>query len=384
MTKRTDKRDKSDIEAAIEHLKKAAVAKKCWRCGCLHRTLRAIEEVMTRENQPAEIDTAVRAARGCLVDVEYGCLGCEVCYPASAINALGLEENACFADPVTPREGWPPLIGSYRVLRYRAPVTVCTLTDESLSGVIVSKADSEVAIVGTLQTENLGIERIIFNLLANPNIRFLVLCGPDSRQAIGHLPGQSFVSLACSGIDGRGRIVGARGKRPCLRNVPAKAVEHFRRTVEVIDLVGNTSVDEILGKVAACAKRNPGPAEPFGPGRVVHPVDGYLSERMVPDPAGYFVVYVDALRGLISLEHYKNDGLLDLIIEGRSAMKLYTPAIEKGLISRLDHASYLGRELARAEHSLRTGEPYIQDAAPELPAPESTAGCVCTSSRLGK
>jgi tetrahydromethanopterin S-methyltransferase subunit A len=46
-------------------------------------------------------------------------------------------------------------------------------------------------------------------------------------------------------------------------------------------------------------------------------------------------------------------------------------------LSRLDHAAYLGRELARAEHSLSTGEPYVQDrAAGEVEA--ATASCGCT------
>jgi tetrahydromethanopterin S-methyltransferase subunit A len=49
-------------------------------------------------------------------------------------------------------------------------------------------------------------------------------------------------------------------------------------------------------------------------------------------------------------------------------------AIERNLISRLDHAAYLGRELARAEYALSSGEPYVQDAAPEAP-PAPTCGC---------
>ena len=43
---------------------------------------------------------------------------------------------------------------------------------------------------------------------------------------------------------------------------------------------------------------------------------------------------------------------------------LQKPTIEKGLVSRLDHAAYLGKELARADESLRSGDPYVQDAAP--------------------
>ena len=57
------------------------------------------------------------------------------------------------------------------------------------------------------------------------------------------------------------------------------------------------------------------------------------------------------------LEHY-HDGALDVVIEGTNASELYISAIKKGLLSRLDHAAYLGRELARAEHSLMTGETY--------------------------
>ena len=78
---------------------------------------------------------------------------------------------------------------------------------------------ADIAIVGTLHTENLGIERLIANVVANPHIRFVVVCGSDSRQAIGHLPGQSLVALARNGLDERQRIVGAKGKRPVLRNV---------------------------------------------------------------------------------------------------------------------------------------------------------------------
>jgi len=40
-----------------------------------------------------------------------------------------------------------------------------------------------------MHTENLGIERLITNILANPEIRFLILCGEDTQKAVGHLLG---------------------------------------------------------------------------------------------------------------------------------------------------------------------------------------------------
>jgi ATPase subunit of ABC transporter with duplicated ATPase domains len=43
---------------------------------------------------------------------------------------------------------------------------------------------------------------------------------------------------------------------------------------------------------------------------------------------------------------------------------LYATISERGLVSRLDHAAYLGCELARAEMSLKHGWEYYQDRAP--------------------
>ncbi len=41
---------------------------------------------------------------------------------------------------------------------------------------------------------------------------------------------------------------------------------------------------------------------------------------------------------------------------------MYSKIEEMGLITRLDHAAYLGRELAKAEIALVTGKEYIQDS----------------------
>jgi tetrahydromethanopterin S-methyltransferase subunit A len=373
------------VAESAQQLAEAAAAKKCWRCGCLHNSLTAIESAFPNGSAHAELKTVLSTAQERLVPVKYDCLGCEVCYPALAINALNhaghsVEPDECANEPVEERAGWPPLPGAYTVLRYQAPVAVCTLTDEVLSEQVAREADEAIAIVGSVQTENLGIERLIANILANPHIRFLILCGADTQKAVGHLPGQSLVALSRSGISDRKRIVGAQGRRPVIRNLDVGAVEHFRRNVEVVDLIGETDSSVILDKAAECAVRSPGPAQALNPEKMVRPGPGHLPERMVSDPAGYFVVYVDQRRQLLSLEHYQNNGVLDTVIEGRTAAELYCPAVERELLSRLDHAAYLGRELARAERSLRTDEPYVQDAAPERQRPDATTSCGCAAS----
>ncbi|HWT79065.1 MAG TPA: DUF4346 domain-containing protein, partial [Candidatus Methylomirabilis sp.] len=371
------------VEEAVVELSEATAAKKCWACGCLHGGLASIERAFPEAKRPAALDAAVQAARSYLVEVQYDCLGCEVCYPAVAINTLNhlrgddqIEVGACPTAPVETWEGWPPLPGSYTVLRYSAPVSVCTLTDEKLAAALAEQAEPSLSVVGTLQTENLGIERLVQNVLANPSIRFLLVCGTDSRQAVGHLPGQSLLALSRSGIDERFRIIGAAGKRPVLRNISPEAVKHFRRTVEVVDLIGQESASHILKMARDCATRNLGPAPAFASTTVVTPTQGYLPDRMVSDPAGYFVIYPDRPRQLLSLEHYTNEGVLNAVIEGRTAPELYMTAIDKGIISRLDHAAYLGHELARAEQALASGQTFVQDAAPENSS-DSHTGTTC-------
>lgn len=375
----------SSVEEAAAQLDRATAAKKCWPCGCFHDTLKALDEALPVGARSPRLASAIEKGKDTLVARKYDCLGCEVCYPALAINALNgsgakLEIDPCPTEPAEARAGWPPLPGDYTVVRYRAPVAVCTLNAEELVEPMAKSGEGAISIVGTLHTENLGIERVITNVLANPNIRFLVLCGADSRQAIGHLPGQSILSLARSGIDERGRIVGANGKRPILKNIGGDAVEHFRRSVEVVDLIGVDALDKILGHVRACAARDPGPADPFPAIQVLRSITGYLPERMISDPAGYFVLYVDRARGRLLMEHFGNNGVLDTVIEGRAAAELYIPAIENGLVSQLDHAAYLGRELARAETALLTGAEFVQDGAPEGRRSTSGASASCDSS----
>ena len=367
-----------DLPEALRQLEEAAAAKKCWCCGCLHGSLDAIELAIPENEQPEELRVVLDELRSKRVEQRYECIGCDPCYPPLAVNARSIDGEACPSDDVEARDGWPPLPGSYTVLRYAAPVAVCTLTDESLGAQVASMVGAEVAIVGSVHTENLGLERIVTNILANPNIRFFLLCGTDSKQTMGHLPGQSMSALARHGLDDRGRIRKAAGRRPVLRNIDRSAIEHFRSTVEVVDRIGECDVSVIVDSARECAARWPGPGRPVEPSRVVRTVAGYVPERMTSDKAGYFVVYPDRARRVLLLEHYRNDGVLDVVIEGGAAAELYYPAIDRGLISRLDHAAYLGRELARAERALESGAPYFQDAAPERQA-TTGRGCGCSN-----
>ncbi|MEB3292097.1 MAG: DUF4346 domain-containing protein [Synechococcales bacterium] len=117
-------------------------------------------------------------------------------------------------------------------------------------------------------------------------------------------------------------------------------------------------------------------------------LDEQLSNRFIElDPQGYFLIYLDRAAGHICADLYSNTiddrglacdpetgeplpcgGKLErkpiLVFRGRTAKELCIEVLEKPaqpVISRLDHAAYLGREFLRAEIVLYQGGEYIQD-----------------------
>lgn len=365
-----------------EQLREAIGASKCHRCGCLQQTVKALEDTDLGKRELASL---LAQARSVFEPKKYDCLGCATCYPAIAANAFveaypkaGATLDLCPNEEPQARRGWPPLPGDYAVVRYRAPVAACTLNSSSLVRDLADRRPEGLAVVGTLHTENLGIERVIKNTLANPHIRFLLLCGEDTQRVVGHLPGQSLQSLVHHGIDERGRIVGARGKRPVLKNVSLAEVQAFRQQVELISMIGEQDVQRLSDAVRAGAARDPGPCPLPFIDTPIERIEVSEPKRLILDKAGYFVVYPEPRSQRLALEHYTNQGVLTCVLEGISVGALYCAAIERQLLTRLDHAAYLGRELARAEKSLLEGTRFVQDAAPGDPAPQvapSACGC---------
>ncbi len=82
------------------------------------------------------------------------------------------------------------------------------------------------------------------------------------------------------------------------------------------------------------------------------------------DRAGVFRIAVDRAEGLIVAVHYRVGDMSKPvnIVKGKTAQVVYLKVLELELLSNLDHAAYLGVELAKAEIALRTGKGYVQDA----------------------
>jgi tetrahydromethanopterin S-methyltransferase subunit A len=245
--------------------------------------------------------------------------------------------------------------GSYVVGDPAAPVAVCALTSDELLGPLAARPG--VAIAGEVQTANQGIERIIMNVTANPAIRFLLLCGKESRL---FRQGQSLGALVENGVDEARRIVGAEGYEPVLRSVTSEQIDAFRRQIELVDWTGERDVDALGERISGLAARNPGrfegawqgaaPQASFTPIR-----PGGQREPLIYDPKGYFVISLDRAEGQIVLRHYLPDHTPIHEMRGRTAESMLLGLIREGLISQLSHAGYLGGELAKAESALRLG-----------------------------
>jgi tetrahydromethanopterin S-methyltransferase subunit A len=125
---------------------------------------------------------------------------------------------------VDPAEGYPPEEGCYLRGNDYSPVAVAVIlrwererTPPSIEQLVRVAVESGAALAGTLQTENIGLEKVICNVVSNPNIRYLIVCGPETP---GHLVGDAILALQNSGIDGNKRIIGARAPTPYLFNIP--------------------------------------------------------------------------------------------------------------------------------------------------------------------
>jgi len=114
--------------------------------------------------------------------------------------------------------------------------------------------ESGAALSGTLQTENIGLEKMICNIVANPNIRYLVLAGPESP---GHFTGEALIALFKNGIDQKKRIIGTKSPAPYLFNIPKKDVERFREQVTLVNLLNEGESDVIRQAVWSCYQEKP-------------------------------------------------------------------------------------------------------------------------------
>ena len=162
-----------------------------------------------------------------------------------------------------PAAVYPPEEGCYLRGNDYSPVAVVVIlkcrreeTPSDIENLVRIGVESGAALAGTLQTENVGLEKVICNIVSNPNIRFLIVCGPESP---GHLVGDTLRALVKNGTDERKRIIASRAPTPYLFNIPPECVERFRQQVKLIDLVNEGSAEVLREAISACYQEDPTP-----------------------------------------------------------------------------------------------------------------------------
>ena len=156
-------------------------------------------------------------------------------------------------DKKAPADGWPVISGDYVVGDPESPVAVTTLASH------IEAELSGAAIAGPCKTENLGIEKVVANIISNPNIRFLILAGAEVQ---GHITGQSIQALYDNGADpDKKKITGATGAIPFVENVPLEGIERFQQQLEIVDLIDTEDIGTIQSKINECVEKDPGALE---------------------------------------------------------------------------------------------------------------------------
>ncbi len=252
---------------------------------------------------------------------------------------------------------WPPIDGRYEVGNKTSPVAVCT--NASIDEIKIDP--QKIAIIGKCVTENIGIEKMIQNIVSNPNIRYLVLCGRESN---GHFVGQAIESLIENGVDENKRIISAKGNMPYLRNLDKETIETFREQVIPVNLMEETNGKKIEKVIDELLKIRPQKMK--AKGIKIEKVEEIKASPSywIEDPKGYFVISLDNNRKKIVVEYYKK-GKLNKKIIGNNAKEICDTIARLDLIGDFkqtkEHSMYLGRELQKAEIALKQGLTFEQD-----------------------
>ncbi len=154
-------------------------------------------------------------------------------------------------DKKSPASGWPLVKGDFHSGDANSCVAVITMGSHLDEQGI---CDAGAAMCGSCKTENLGLEKVIANYIANPNIRFMILCGTEVK---GHLSGQSMVALHKGGVKD-GRIVGAEGAIPFIENLNDAAIKRFQEQITVVNIMETEDLAAIKAKINELKANDPG------------------------------------------------------------------------------------------------------------------------------
>ncbi len=250
---------------------------------------------------------------------------------------------------------WPIIKGSYKVINPKGDIAINTRASFNLKDNPLFESQKRICIIGSCVTENIGIDRMIKNIITNGNIRSLIICGQESK---GHDVGNALMNLIKYGVKD-GRIIDATGHDPVLR-VPIEYINRFRGQIKHILVIDSSDPQEILLTI------NNIPKEPSLENYVL-PIQKNnfdFSNVIFADKCKYKIRLEDAYFKIYLKKNYiitEYHGKEIKKIAGKSAEEICSKILELGLVNELSHAMYLGRELKKAELCLKYSQNYYED-----------------------
>jgi len=87
--------------------------------------------------------------------------------------------------------------------------------------------------------------------------------------------------------------------------------------------------------------------------------NGY-EPKWVQDTNGYFLIRLNKKTKEIEVGYCKKNPEPTIMIHGKTAEEIMYKIIEKKLVTTLNHAAYLGKELKTAQKCLENNKEYVQ------------------------
>ena len=269
-----------------------------------------------------------------------------------------------------PAPQWPFVRGDYTVVDATAQVVVATANHESFGKALAARPPAGLCMAAALHTPS-DVADLLRAVSANLSIESVICAGEDSAKRPLN------TALLKLGRDDEipDGVVGSL-MNSIAAQLDATELSALRRRVEFVDMLGCGDLGKITAQVESAAAGSQGANVGFvtqetesGVPRLVLPRDTRYSAKS--DKTGRFKISLEEQS--IAVEHYSGKNELLRVIEGKTARDICLAIIRNGWVSRLDHAAYLGRELARAETALREGRSFKQDSVEPVDALQSSA-----------
>jgi len=209
---------------------------------------------------------------------------------------------------------WPLITGEYEAGNPENPVAVCTCGSHIKGSELLAAG---AALTGPCKTENIGIEKMVANLVSNPNIRYLIITGMEVK---GHITGQAVEAFLKDGIDKEGRIVGAKGAIPFIQNLNEEAIERVKEQVQPVMMMDTEDMGAIKAKIAELVSKDPGALD-VEPMRIEIKEGGAEEEETGPRPMAAEAVDILGRMRLMDAA-VTNSGLLNKFQAGAYAGKI--------------------------------------------------------------